>query len=65
MSRMLVSDFGSVVPDDIDELKLPAGRKTANVVASVVYNKPVIAVTHMYSAPHADWDSHQAILCLR
>ena len=34
MARMLVSEFGGVVPDDIDELqRLPGvGRKTANVV---------------------------------
>ena len=51
MARMLVSDFGGLVPDDIDELqKLPGvGRKTANVIASVVYNKPTMAVdTHVF-----------------
>jgi endonuclease-3 len=51
MARMLVSDFGSVVPEDVEELqKLPGvGRKTANVIASIVYNKPVIAVdTHVF-----------------
>ncbi len=51
MSRMLMSDFGGQVPDDIDELqKLPGvGRKTANVVASVVFNKPAMAVdTHVF-----------------
>jgi endonuclease-3 len=51
MARMLVSDFGSVVPADIDDLqKLPGvGRKTANVIASIVYDKPVIAVdTHVF-----------------
>ena len=51
MARMLVSDFGSVVPADVEELqKLPGvGRKTANVIASIVYNKPVIAVdTHVF-----------------
>jgi endonuclease-3 len=40
-----------VVPDDIDELqKLPGvGRKTANVIASVVFNKPAMAVdTHVF-----------------
>lgn len=50
MARMLVNDFGGVVPDDIDELqKLPGvGRKTANVIASVVFNKPAMAVdTHV------------------
>ena len=51
MARMLVSDFNGMVPDDPDELvKLPGvGRKTANVVASVVYRKPVMAVdTHVF-----------------
>ena len=51
MARMLVQDYGGEVPDDIDELqKLPGvGRKTANVVSSIVYNKPVIAVdTHVF-----------------
>lgn len=51
MARMLVNDFGGTVPDDIDELqKLPGvGRKTANVIASVVYNKPTLAVdTHVF-----------------
>ncbi len=51
MARMLVSDFSGVVPDDIDELqKLPGvGRKTANVIASVVFNKPAMAVdTHVF-----------------
>ncbi|MBR4755745.1 MAG: endonuclease III, partial [Bacteroidales bacterium] len=46
MARKLVSDFGSEVPSDIDQLmSLPGvGRKTANVIASIVYDKPVIAV---------------------
>ncbi|MDR1417381.1 MAG: endonuclease III, partial [Prevotellaceae bacterium] len=46
MAEMLVSRYHSVVPDDVDELQqLPGvGRKTANVIASVVYNKPAIAV---------------------
>lgn len=51
MARMLSEDFGSIVPDDPDELvKLPGvGRKTANVIASVIYDKPVIAVdTHVF-----------------
>lgn len=51
MARMLVTDFRGVVPDDIDELqKLPGvGRKTANVIASVVFNKPAMAVdTHVF-----------------
>lgn len=51
MARMLINDFGGVVPDDIDELqKMPGvGRKTANVIASVVFNKPAMAVdTHVF-----------------
>lgn len=50
MARLLCENFGGEVPDDIDALMtLPGvGRKTANVVASIVYNKPVIAVdTHV------------------
>ncbi len=50
MARMLVTEFHSVIPSDIDSLmSLPGvGRKTANVVASILYNKPVIAVdTHV------------------
>ena len=51
MAKMLVNDFGGTVPSDIDELqKLPGvGRKTANVIASVVYDKPAMAVdTHVF-----------------
>ncbi len=51
MAKMLVKDFGGVVPSDVNELqKLPGvGRKTANVVASVVFNKPAMAVdTHVF-----------------
>lgn len=51
MARMLVDEFGGIVPSEPTELqKLPGvGRKTANVVASVVYNKPVMAVdTHVF-----------------
>ncbi len=51
MAKMLTNDFNGVVPSDIDELqKLPGvGRKTANVIASVVFNKPAMAVdTHVF-----------------
>ena len=51
MAQMLVDEFGGEVPSDPDLLtKLPGvGRKTANVIASVVYDKPVIAVdTHVF-----------------
>jgi endonuclease-3 len=51
MAKMLTEDFGGIVPSDPEILqKLPGvGRKTANVVASVVFKKPVIAVdTHVF-----------------
>ena len=51
MAQKLVTDFNSVVPSEPDLLEtLPGvGRKTANVIASVIYNKPVIAVdTHVF-----------------
>jgi endonuclease-3 len=51
MSKMLVSDFEGQVPSEPDKLQLlpGVGRKTANVVASVFFNKPVIAVdTHVF-----------------
>lgn len=51
MAQMLVEDFNGEVPQEVKDLeKLPgAGRKTANVVASIIYNKPVMAVdTHVF-----------------
>jgi endonuclease-3 len=51
MARMLTTDFGGIVPSDVDELqKLPGvGRKTANVIASVVFDLPAMAVdTHVF-----------------
>ncbi|MEO8760614.1 MAG: endonuclease III [Bacteroidia bacterium] len=51
MAQMLVNDFKSQIPNEVDELvKLPGvGRKTANVIASVVYDKPTMAVdTHVF-----------------
>jgi endonuclease-3 len=51
MAEMLVADFNSKVPSDISELqKLPGvGRKTANVIASVVFDLPAMAVdTHVF-----------------
>jgi endonuclease-3 len=51
MASKLVSDFGSEVPSEPSQLEtLPGvGRKTANVIASVIYDKPVIAVdTHVF-----------------
>lgn len=55
MARKLLSDFDGEVPSDIDALmSLPGvGRKTANVIASVVYDQPVIAVdTHVFRVSH-------------
>ncbi len=51
MARTLIHEFGGIVPSDIEEMqKLPGvGRKTANVIASVVYNLPAMAVdTHVF-----------------
>jgi len=55
MAGMLLERFGGEVPADIDQLMtLPGvGRKTANVIASIVYDKPVIAVdTHVFRVAH-------------
>jgi endonuclease-3 len=51
LAQKLIELFDGVVPSDIDDLqKLPGvGRKTANVIAAVVYNKPTMAVdTHVF-----------------
>lgn len=51
MAKMLVEDYNSEVPDSVDKLvKLPGvGRKTANVITSVIYNQPNMAVdTHVF-----------------
>ncbi len=51
MAKMLVEDFGNIVPEEVKDLiKMPGvGRKTANVIASVVYQQPTMAVdTHVY-----------------
>lgn len=51
MAQMLLSEFEGVMPSDVELLqKLPGvGRKTANVIASVVYDKPAMAVdTHVF-----------------
>ena len=55
MAQKLLADFDGEVPSDIDALmSLPGvGRKTANVIASVVYDQPVIAVdTHVFRVSH-------------
>lgn len=51
MAKMLIEQFNGQVPDSINDLqKLPGvGRKTANVVASVIFNVPAMAVdTHVF-----------------
>lgn len=50
LSNMLITDFNSKVPDNMEDLlKLPGvGRKTSNVVLNVVFNKPTMPVdTHL------------------
>ena len=51
MAKMILSDFNGKLPEDIKELqKLPGvGRKTANVLVSVLFNQPAMAVdTHVF-----------------
>ncbi len=51
MSEKLVSDFGGVVPESVELMQtLPGvGRKTANVVAAVIWGRPVMPVdTHVF-----------------
>ncbi len=51
MARMLCSEFGGEVPQDLDELqRLPGvGRKTANVLGAVLWQKEVMPVdTHVF-----------------
>lgn len=53
--KMLTEEYNSVIPDTVKELmKLPGvGKKTANVVASIVYKVPAIAVdTHVFRVSH-------------
>jgi len=55
MAQMLVKDFQSKVPDTLEQLiKLPGvGRKTANVIQSVIFNKATMAVdTHVFRVSH-------------
>lgn len=51
MAETLVRDFGGRLPSNIEDLqKLPGvGRKTANVIASVIFKQPAMAVdTHVF-----------------
>lgn len=55
MAQMLVRDYRGQVPDTLEELvKLPGvGRKTANVIQSVVFHKAAMAVdTHVFRVSH-------------
>lgn len=55
MARVIVDNYGGKVPDSREALmRLPGvGRKTANVVLSIAYGKPVMAVdTHVYRVSH-------------
>jgi endonuclease-3 len=51
MAQKLISEFNNEVPSKVDDLvRLPGvGRKTANVIASVIFNQPTMAVdTHVF-----------------
>jgi endonuclease-3 len=51
MAQMLVKDFKNKIPESTEDLmKLPGvGRKTANVITSVIFNQPSMAVdTHVF-----------------
>ncbi len=51
MANMLVVEFGGAIPETVEALQqLPGvGRKTANVISSVIYNQPAMAVdTHVF-----------------
>jgi len=51
MAQMLVEQFNGEVPDNMDDLQLlpGVGRKTANVIVSVVFGQPGMAVdTHVF-----------------
>ncbi len=51
MAKILLEEFKGIVPEDVKDLqKMPGvGRKTANVISSVIYNAPAMAVdTHVF-----------------
>ncbi|WP_025765082.1 endonuclease III [Dyadobacter tibetensis] len=55
LGRKLIEEFQGEIPAQVDELqKLPGvGRKTANVIASVIFNQPTMAVdTHVFRVSH-------------
>ncbi len=51
MAKKLVNDFDGEIPDNVKDLQTlqGVGRKTANVIASVIFNQPTMAVdTHVF-----------------
>lgn len=55
MAQKLVAEYNSQIPETIEDLQTlqGVGRKTANVIASVIYNQPAMAVdTHVYRVSH-------------
>lgn len=55
LGRLLLEEFNAEIPSSLEELqRLPGvGRKTANVVMSVIYNQPTMAVdTHVFRVSH-------------
>jgi len=51
MSQILIEQFRGEIPDNMEDLqKLPGvGRKTANVILSIIFHKPAMAVdTHVF-----------------
>ena len=55
MAQRLVHEYNSEVPSTIEELQTlqGVGRKTANVIVSVIYNQPAMAVdTHVFRVSH-------------
>ena len=66
MARMLCTEFGGVVPSDLDALqRLPGvGRKTANVVGAVIWGKEVMPVdTHVFRVSHHWLILHGRYVC--
>lgn len=63
MAKKLVGEFNGIVPSDLEDLqKMPGvGRKTANVIASVIYNAPTMAVdTHVFRVANRIGLTHNA-----
>lgn len=55
LARMLQEEYQAEVPGTLEDLqRLPGvGRKTANVIASVIFNQPAMAVdTHVFRVSH-------------